>query len=259
MNMPAPLKFDLRESTLIEQPAIFRCQMTQSVRLSETVLQVLLTTPAGFPSCQAGQYIELQSEDGTARPFSVANFSPDGRSIELHIEERPDSQALCGILQQLADQGAIDVKPPAGDVRLRPASGPQIFLAAGTGFAQIKSLLEACFAGQFQNAEDPQEEAPLYLFWGADQPDQRYMEQQVTAWCERFSRLRYRPLNWLEGASWEAAVADEITPLHSCQVYACGSPQRVYQALAHLEDLGLPSDRMQSDVFAYAPRPAKAS
>ena len=45
-----------------------------------------------------------------------------------------------------------------------------------------------------------------------------------------------------------------ITP-SDCDVYLSGSPGMVYACVDVLERLGVNSERMFSDVFAYAPRP----
>lgn len=256
----APKSRFIAESILSDQVTLninpilesYPCQVTGITPLGSKVLQVWLLVPGHFPRYSAGQYVELQLADGTSRPFSIANCPNESGYLELHIEQRPDSDALCAILQQMQVYGDINVKPPAGDVRLKPVKGPSVFLAAGTGFSQIKSLLEQHILDLSSNNDDSQ--TPLYLFWGVDQPDQRYLERLIDDWCRDHQHFHYRPLNWLAGDTWHDAVASELSDLSNCHVYACGSPQRVYQTVEKLERLGLPSSQSQSDVFAYAPR-----
>ncbi len=242
--------------TLTINPVLesYPCQVIGITPLGPKVLQVWLRPPSHFPGYSAGQYVELQLADGTSRPFSIANCPNESGSLELHIEQRPDSDALCALLLQMQTYGYINVKPAAGDVGLKPVKGPSVFLAAGTGFSQIKALLEQHIL-DFGRDND-RSQTPLYLFWGADQPEQRYLESLVDEWSRGYQHFHYRSLNWLDGDTWHDAVAGELSDLSNCHVYACGSPQRVYQTLEQLERLGLPRSQSQSDVFAYAPRGA---
>ena len=222
--------------------------------LEANVVRVQLTMPADFPRFRPGQYIELALEDGTRRPFSIANYHPQSEEIELHIEARPDSQATWRMVSQMQQRGEIRVYPAKGSVQLKPAIGPQVFLAAGTGFAQIKALIEQ-YLHRCQSRSNDQ--FPIYLFWGSEQPQQRYLERQVGAWCRQQTNLRYLPLDWQSGDCWGKSVSAEVEQLKHSQIYACGSPWRIYQTLDFLERQGVSATQIQSDVFAYAPRPSK--
>ncbi|MEH6472651.1 MAG: hypothetical protein V7752_15515 [Halopseudomonas sp.] len=251
MNMPATI--EVNNLALCEPlpPASYSCQAVELSRLSSSVMCVQLVVPQEFPRHQAGQYIELVLADGSSRPYSIAGYTPEIRYLELHIELRQDSQTGHSIIQQLRHQGEIAVKPAQGSVQLKSAAGAQVFLAAGTGFAQIKALMEQ----HLSDLKAQPNKQPTYLFWGTDHAEQRYLESLVESWCSDCADLHYRPLDWQAGDSWEAAVSAELEQLEHCQVYACGSPQRVFQTLDALEQAGLPSANLQSDIFAYAPRP----
>ncbi len=265
MNQPLPSEI-IALSSPITTPwmdkthpnSLFNSKVLRMQPLGESVVQVLLSLPSAFPKCQAGQYVELQLESGLSRPFSIANHATLTDHIELHIERRQGSQASQAILQQLESFGEIGIKPAAGEVRFKPANGPQIFLAAGTGFSQIKALLEQSLS---HSSADPQATSryPLYLFWGAKTASERYMEDAVLEWSRQYRHIHYRPLNWQAGDTWEQAVVETLSHLQDCQVYACGSPRRVYQALDRMEKNGLCASRIQADVLAYAPRPLQAA
>ncbi len=267
MNQPMPIEISSlgRSATTptmdkTHPNRTFRCSVLRINPLAESVVQVLLTLPSEFPKYQAGQYIELQLDSGVSRPFSIANYAPLTHGIELHIERRQGSEATQAMLQQMETFGEIGIKSVSGEVRLQPTNGPQVFLAAGTGFAQIKALLEQSLSHPHDASNAPTKPRfPLYLFWGAENANERYMEDLVLEWSRQHSRLHYRPLNWQAGETWEQAVIDNLGSLRDCQVYACGSPRRVYQALDGMEKKGLCASRIHSDVFAYAPRPVKAA
>lgn len=256
MNMPISL--DVSQLRAF-RPNNFVCKITAISTLGNSIVQVFLAPPVDFPHYSAGQYIELVLPDGTSRPFSIANFAPGMRSLELHIEINPNSAATTAIIEQLQSQDKIQVKSAKGDVSLRPATGPQVFLAAGTGFAQIKALMQQFIYNRQQRSGNDCADSPFYLFWGTDTLEQRYMKGLIKAWCHRSPNFHYHPLNWQQGDSWESALAPRLHQLLDGQFYACGSPGRVYSALELIEQQGLSSSQMQSDVFAYAPRPLRQS
>lgn len=241
-------------ATTLNRPAATATpsRVTSLTWLSETVLQVQLNLPEGFPHFRPGQYVELELDDGTVRPYSIANYSHDGTTIELHIEATPKRQTAWNLARQLEEKGSVIIHPAKGEVSLRPTLGAQVFLAAGTGFAQIKSLLELHFHIR-RPTDSPL--PPIHLFWGADSSEQRYLEAQALDWCRQYPEFHYFPLNWESGDSWESAVSRVNIELDRCQIYACGSPERIYRTLDELERRGFNEQRMQSDVFAYTRRP----
>ena len=250
MNMAISSNFDQLQSIKSND---YLCQVAGVSSLGSRVIQAYLTTPADFPHYSAGQYIEIVLADGSSRPFSIANIALG--TLELHLEVNPDSSTTSAIISQLQQLAKIQVKSAKGDVALRPNAGAQVFLAAGTGFSQIKALIEQLL----QNLKhDPASASqPFYLFWGADTAEQRYMKDLIKEWCCRYKNFHYFPLTWQQGESWESALAPQLHRLIDAQFYACGSPSRVYNALDFIEQQGLSNSQIQSDVFAYAPRPLR--
>lgn len=253
MRTSAALNNTLFDSTLAD--TLLLGKVKRLSWLKADLVQVHLAMPVDFPYFYPGQYIELALEDGTSRPFSIANYHPQAKEIELHIEAHAESQATWRMVQQMQKLGQIRVYPAKGSVRLKPSIGPQVFLAAGTGFAQIKALMEQYLFNRQPNSNV--DEFPTYLVWGSENPEQRYLEELIQAWCQQHSSLRYLPLNWQDGDCWGEIVTAEVEHLSQCQIYACGSPGRIYKTLEHLEKQGMKTTQMQSDVFSYAPRPSK--
>lgn len=227
------------------------CQVASFLPLGNNSLQTFLKLPDNFPHYQAGQYIELVLPDGTSRPYSIANFDPEHRYIELHIDINPNSQATLAIIDQLRHNKQITVKSAKGDVSLKSTTSPQVFLAAGSGFSQIKSLMQHFIDGHKQGST----KTPFYLIWGTDTPEQRYMIDLIKAWLSQYDNLIYRPLSWQKDHCWESALAPLMDNLAEGQFYLCGSPNRVYRTLDFLEQHGINETQVHSDVFSYAPRP----
>lgn len=227
------------------------CQLIGCDALGGDVYRLRLRTPAGRqPRYYAGQYLLLERQDGEFTAFSLASAPQQGRELELHILARDEvTQALIVHLQA---QGFARIQMPFGDTHLAELpDGPLVLLAAGTGMAQMHSLLEHCRAEGFAH--------PVHLYWGARTEDDFYQIQQWPQWQQLPNLFLHKvvsePGEWAGrcGLLYEALLADfsDVSALH---VYASGSPAMVYGTLDALVEAGMRPQQMRADVFAYAPR-----
>ncbi|WP_017938098.1 CDP-6-deoxy-delta-3,4-glucoseen reductase [Zestomonas thermotolerans] len=227
------------------------CQVVECSELGGDVWRVRLRAPAGRPPrYHAGQYLLIERDDGQSSAFSLASAPHQGRELELHILGRePSARAL---LAQLRRSGLARVQLPFGDTHLAELpDGPLVLIAAGTGMAQMHSLIEHCRAAGFPH--------PVHLYWGVRRPEDFYALDNWAAW-ESIANLHLHrvvsdPCAWAgrRGLLHEAVCADfvDLRPLH---VYASGSPAMVYATLDALVAAGMDAHQMRADVFAYAPR-----
>lgn len=227
------------------------CQLIECAEVGGDVFRVRLRAPAGKPPCyHAGQYLLLEREDGEFSAFSLASAPAMGRELELHILAREASaQALLAFIQR---RGMARVKLPFGDTHLAELpDGPLVLIAAGTGMAQMQSLIEHCRTAGFAH--------PVHLYWGARRPEDFY---QLTHW-EEWQGLPNLYLHKVvsDSCDWEGrcgllheAVREDFDDLKPLRVYASGSPAMVYATLDALVEAGMDAHQMRADVFAYAPR-----
>ena len=233
------------------------CQI-ESVELlgSSDVYRVVLQTPAGkLPDFAAGQYLEIILPNGDRSAFSIAN-RPDGRRLELHIQHLPDRDNSRLLLQTLQEQTSIQVELPKGECTLKATGTDKaFFVAAGTGFTQMKALLEEAF----EQGSDQQ----LYLYWGARRPQDLYMAELPEQWQQEYENFHFVPVvgDLLPDQEWQGHVGmlhDAMIKDHGkfddATVYASGSPNMVYSVTDTLIQYGLSDECVFSDVFAYAPR-----
>lgn len=227
------------------------CQVVECSELGGDVWRVRLRAPAGRPPrYHAGQYLLIERDDGQSSAFSLASAPHQGRELELHILGRePSARAL---LAQLRRSGLARVQLPFGDTHLAELpDGPLVLIAAGTGMAQMHSLIEHCRAAGFPH--------PVHLYWGVRRPEDFYALDNWAAWESTANLHLHRvvsdPCAWAgrRGLLHEAVCADfvDLRPLH---VYASGSPAMVYATLDALVAAGMDAHQMRADVFAYAPR-----
>jgi CDP-4-dehydro-6-deoxyglucose reductase len=232
------------------------CQIEQVSQLNDDIYKVELLTPAGKqPEFHAGQYLELLPEDGNSYPFTIA-CAPQGRLIELHIQVHQENQGAQYILSQLQNQKTMRVKLPMGNCYLpierHTLQNDVLLIAAGTGFAQMKSLIEALK----QETERPN----LHLFWVGKQPSDLYANELAQSWHDE-GLINYYPIVRDTQQGWdgysgliEDLILEQFDNLKSCSAFFCGSPNFVYGILDALAQDGLPQEQCYSDVFDYAPR-----
>lgn len=227
------------------------CQLTECVELGGDVWRVRLRAPAGkAPRYHAGQYVMLERENGEKSAFSLASAPHSGRDLELHVLAREDSAR--SLIEQLQRNKMIRLQLPFGDTHLSELpSGPLVLIAAGTGMAQMHSLIEHCRAKGFAH--------PVHLYWGVRRPDDFYTLEEWDAWQQIPNLFLHKVVSDVCG--WEGrcgllheAVCEDIDDLSTVSVYASGSPNMIYGTLDALVEAGMDAHQMRADVFAYAPR-----
>lgn len=238
-----------------ENAAQLNCLIESVVSLGADISEVTLLVPEGVElHFLSGQYLDLLIDE-RAYSFSIASPPEHERSVQLHIrhdKDNADANAIMDCLRaQEAAQESVLVELPKGSCVLTDApSGPLLFVANSTGFAQIKSFLEHAFCQKWTN--------PMYFYWGAQSMDQLYHHQHMLEWQAQYDNLHYEPVikNHLDfrGGYVQQAVLEDIPDLSGFTVYASGSPQMVYAVMDEFVEAGLKEEDMFSDVFSYAPR-----
>ncbi|QJR16900.1 CDP-6-deoxy-delta-3,4-glucoseen reductase [Usitatibacter palustris] len=208
----------------------------------------------------AGQYIDILLKDGKRRSFSMANAPHDDALLQLHVRKAPGGAFSKFVFEEMKERAIIRFEGPLGTFYLREDSDkPVIFVAGGTGFAPIKSLIEHAF----QKDMDRQ----MVLYWGARARSDLYLPEVPAKWAAEHPNFSYVPVlsDPLPGDEWSGrtgfvhqAVLDDFPSLAGFQVYACGAPAMTDIAKAtFVEQKGLPEDEFFCDAFTYSVDPKK--
>ena len=220
------------------------------------VYRVKLTPQSGcVPAYRAGQYLEVLLNSKQSCAFSIATApSSQQEELELHIQKLPDNPTSALLFDQL-NKGSVNVRLPSGNCFLPDPlpETPLVFVAAGTGFAQMKSMVEHCL--------NQNHTAGIHLYWGARTPDGFYLPYLPVQWSDK--GVHYHPVvsdavaddDWCgrHGLLYDAILADKEQLLNG-NIYLSGSPQMVYATIDVIENAGFKRKNMHSDVFDYAPR-----
>ncbi|MGV8841916.1 MAG: CDP-6-deoxy-delta-3,4-glucoseen reductase [Pseudomonas sp.] len=227
------------------------CQLVECLDMGGDVFRLRLRAPAGkLPRYHAGQYLLLQRADNEFAAFSLASAPNAGRDLELHILAR-DASSLA-LIAHLRAQGFARVQLPFGDTHLAELpNGPLVLIAAGTGMAQMHSLIEHCRAAGFKH--------PVHLYWGARRPEDFYALPHWAEWQQLPNLFLHQVVS--DQCGWKGrcgllheAVREDFADLKALHVYASGSPGMIYATLDALVEAGMDPAQMRADVFAYAPR-----
>jgi len=237
------------------------CQIVEAVPLNHDVTKVVLRLPAGKRiAFLPGHYLDVWLNETDKVSFSIGNLDRNDRLIELHIRYVASSDSSNKFRDYLKQHSTIKVTLPKGKCVIHHAKdqNPVLFLAGSTGFSPVKAMIEYLL--------EANSERDMYLYWGARQPEDIYLPALPKEWEARYAHFNYVPVvsDPVPEAQWSGrrgfvhqAVLDDFPDLSQFDVYAGGSPGMVYAALdAFTQQAGLAPDRLYSDVFLYAPRPA---
>lgn len=229
------------------------CRVERMEKLASDVMALWLKLP-GNERLQflPGQYIDFLLKDGRKRSFSLANAPEDDSFLELHIRHVPGGAFTDHVFNTMKPKEIMRINGPLGSFFLRDSDKPIIFLAGGTGFAPIKSILEHAFHHGL--------ERQMVLYWGAKARADLYQAELPEQWRRSHDNFSFVPVLSEAGPEdgWQGrtgfvhqAILADFTDLSGYQVYACGAPPMVDAARKDFMARGLPEDEFFSDAFAY--------
>lgn len=228
------------------------CRIDAREPLAPDVLRLMLRLPAveNFRFLP-GQYLDVLADGGRRRSFSIASPPHDAARLELHVRHVPGGTFTGGLFAQQAAGALLRIEGPIGQFVYTDDARPAIFIAGGTGFAPVKSMLR--HALERGTARD------LWLYWGARTPVDLYEEALVREWVERHPRLRYTGVLSAAADAGHASglVHETVLARHAdlapFDVYAAGPPAMIEAIRATLPARGLAPERLHFDSFDYAP------
>ncbi|SEQ86446.1 CDP-4-dehydro-6-deoxyglucose reductase [Nitrosomonas sp. Nm51] len=227
-------------------------------RVAPDVMIISLKLPANQRlQFLAGQYIDILLKDGKRRSFSLANAPHDDDVLQLHARNYPGGVFAAHVFTKMKIKDILRFEGPLGSFFLRDSAedAPIIFLAGGTGFAPIKSILEHVF---YQEAGKEHKRA-MRLYWGVRTRAELYFAELAEQWQQQHGHFTFIPVlsDALPEDRWDGrtglvheAVMQDFSSLEHHQVYACGSPVMVKAAYHDFTALRkLSRDGFFSDVF----------
>ena len=229
------------------------CQVQDYSVVGNDIYRVILRTPVGrHVHFHAGQYLEFVLPNGKRTPLSIANAPNKQRQIELHIQNVPGNESTQAMVKQIEEGETIRIELPKGSCYLERIKPDKtfVFIAGGSGFSQIKSMLEFSLVQQHK--------PNIIFYWAVNTENEWYCLSMLEDWQRSFSHFSFVPVVGNENQGRDDVLLEvldrDFSDLSNLQIYTCGSPTMVYSIYDHLVAKGLDSNQMFSDVFDYAPR-----
>ena len=238
------------------------CRVQKLERVTQDVMLLGLKLPANERlQFLAGQFLEFLLKDGKRRSFSMGNAPHDDELIQLHVRHVPGGQFTDHVFGKMKERDILRFEGPLGTFFLREDSAkPVVFVASGTGFAPIKSIIEHALHKGISR--------PMTLYWGGRRPADLYLHALAAGWAA-LGALKYVPVisDALPQDAWAGragfvhrAVMQDFPDLSGHQVYACGVPIMVDAARKDFTtQCRLPEEEFYADSFttqADLPQPA---
>ncbi|MEO7320111.1 MAG: CDP-6-deoxy-delta-3,4-glucoseen reductase [Nitrosospira sp.] len=242
------------------------CRVHKLERVAPGVMVISLKLPANERlQFLAGQYIDIFMKNGKRRSFSLANAPHDDELLQLHVRNYLGGTFAEHVFTRMKERDILRFEGPLGTFFLREDSDkPIIFVASGTGFAPVKSILEHAF--HVRNLRG--NERKMMLYWGNRTKTDLYMTDLAESWQQKHDNFTFIPVlsETLPQDNWSGrtglvhqAVLEDLGDLTGYQVYACGAPAMVEAAHKDFTKLrGLPEVEFFSDAFTASPSEPKS-
>lgn len=201
--------------------------------LSKQATRVTLVAPSGtYIAYQAGQYIKIVGAQ--LFPFSISCAPVDPRRIEFDMSHSASNQSALDILREVEEQGALLLRGPYGSCVAErfKQDMPIVFIAAGTGIAPVKALLEATVLKN-----------EIHIYWVVATEEDLYLKS--------IAGFSYTPVVSRQRLL-ETILADHYN-LSNTQVYVSGPENMTHSVMEGLESHGLKHENFYSDIFDYNP------
>jgi CDP-4-dehydro-6-deoxyglucose reductase len=151
----------------------------------------------------------------------------------------------------MAIDDVLRMKGPFGEFSLNEnSSKPILFVATGTGFAPIQSLIDQLI--------DEGSRRSIALYWGGRTRDDLYFRRRIEQW--QFTTIDFSFIPLLSRpahGTWAgrtghvgAAIQQDISDFSPYDVYACGAPAMVDDVFRRMTVEGsLPESAFHADSF----------
>ncbi|HEX8977310.1 MAG TPA: FAD-binding oxidoreductase [Solirubrobacteraceae bacterium] len=241
--IPAPMSF--------EEPY----EVLTLERRTATIAELWLRPRGGVLEYLPGEYVLLEDRDRRVPPrsFSIANAPrPDGL-ISLLITRVPDGETSTWLHKRLHAGEEVSLSGPYGTFVDDPAStGPALFVAAGSGLAPIRALLEAAVATHTRSA--------LTLIFSARSEADVIDRDRFAAWEAQHASFRFiRTLTRGAGppprGRAPALLPQLYADLSDHDLFIAGAPGFVLACATAADALGARRERVHTEVFFVEPQP----
>jgi CDP-4-dehydro-6-deoxyglucose reductase len=189
----------------------------------------------------AGQAVTLETANGAEADYPVSSCPCDDRNLQFHVRRLPGNRFADYVFKKLKNGDIVALAGPKGEFTLNEESPRSlIFLAHGTGFAPIKSLIEHAMARDVAET--------LHLYW-ASEAGGHYLNNLCRSWTDALDNFHYTPL--VADAAQLTQALKQITMDHpdlsGFDIYAAGPEDFLASVKKYLRDNDFPENQLITD------------
>jgi CDP-4-dehydro-6-deoxyglucose reductase, E3 len=228
-------------------------------RLTPTIAELWLWPLAEPLAYLPGEYVLIENLDGELPPrsYSIANAPrPDGL-LSLLVTRVPGGRVSNWIHDRLRVDDELTLSGPYGSFVDHPsASAPALFLAAGSGLAPIRALIEA----ELESGRRPAVTLICSARTEAEVLDRERLEGLAARHPQfRFIRTLTRGAGPPPRGRVPALLLSRRRELGDRDVFIAGAPGFVLACTAAAEALGARRAHIHNEVFFSEPEPRSAA
>lgn len=229
--------------------------ITRLARPTPTIVEIQLRPLGASLEYVPGEYVLLEDDlhELLPRSYSVANAPrPDG-AISLLVTRVPLGKTSRWVHEQLRVGETVRISGPYGTFVDRPAAtGAALFLAAGSGLAPVRALLEAELTSGVRSG--------LTLVFSARSEADVIDRARFERWQAQQPRFRFvRTLTRAAGTPPRGRIPALLPTLYEDlsehDLFIAGAPGFVMACAAAAAALGAHRERVYTEVFFGEPQP----
>lgn len=199
---------------------------------------------------RAGQFVNLQREDGLTRSYSISNTPQQSNTLEFHIRRLPGGKFSEWVHDELKVGDLLAVSEPKGHCFYIPERKEQGILLVGTGSGL------APLAGILTDALSHGHSGPIQLFHGSREKEDLYRVDEMRQLSASYPNFHYTPCisgehveEGFKQGRVDAVALNEISDLKGWRVFLCGHPDMVSQMKMKVFLKGVSIDDIYTDAF----------
>lgn len=213
-----------------------------------------------------GQHLSLRCDDGVRRSYSICTTPQSGR-LRIGVKRLPGGAFSDGVVGRLAVGDELDVMTPAGRFGRVPdpaAAGRYVALAAGSGITPVLSIVGALLEGEPRSRvtlvyANRTHRTVMFLDEVHDLKDRFPERFQVVHVLSR-EAVDAELLSGRLDADRLRRIAEAFLPVPDVDAwFLCGPQPMVAELGEALTAMGVPGERVHSELFHADPVPRSVS
>jgi len=188
----------------------------------------------------AGQHARLQLTRELQGELPIASCPCDGMNLEFHIHRNSADRFTDYVFNELRTGQQIAVEGPSGDFTLIDDDpSPILFIAWGTGFGPIRSLIEHCLSLELAQ--------PIALYWVIHEDEVHYAKGYCRAVADAFDNFNFTALQTDTAAEALQQIQAQAKTLNGWRAYIAAPPAIIDRCIEQLSEIGLQTSKVKSD------------